>query len=250
MADIYPKQYLMTAGPTPLPPAVSPGDGRADPLPPRAGLHRDLRARPRRDCPRSSRPTTTCSASPRPASGALESAVANLSRARASPRSSPPAGSSASAGRSSARRSAPTSTHVEFEWGEKVDPARVDEALGVDGREAEGRLHDPVGDLDRGAQRHRGAAEVARAHGAILCVDAVSGLGAADLPQDEWGVDVVVSGSQKSLMCPPGLGFASVSERALDARRGRTRRPLLLRLGQDGDRAARSRRRTRRSRPP
>jgi serine---pyruvate transaminase len=49
----------------------------------------------------------------------------------------------------------------------------------------------------------------------MLCVDAVSGLGAVDLPQDEWGVDVVVSGSQKSLMCPPGLAFASVSERAL-----------------------------------
>jgi aspartate aminotransferase-like enzyme len=46
-------------------------------------------------------------------------------------------------------------------------------------------------------------------------VDAVSGLGAVDLPQDEWGVDVVVAGSQKSLMSPPGLAFASVSDRAL-----------------------------------
>jgi len=59
-------------------------------------------------------------------------------------------------------------------------------------------------------------AGVARSHGAVLCVDAVSGLGAANLPQDDWGVDVVVSGSQKSLMCPPGLGFASVSQHALD----------------------------------
>jgi aspartate aminotransferase-like enzyme len=57
--------------------------------------------------------------------------------------------------------------------------------------------------------------EVATAHGSVLCVDAVSGLGAVDLPQDDWGVDVVVAGSQKSLMCPPGLAFASVSERAL-----------------------------------
>ena len=56
--------------------------------------------------------------------------------------------------------------------------------------------------------------EVAKAHGSVLGVDAVSGLGAVDLPQDEWGVDVVVAGSQKSLMCPPGLAFASVSERA------------------------------------
>ena len=57
--------------------------------------------------------------------------------------------------------------------------------------------------------------EVARAHDAMLCVDAISGLGCVDLPQDEWGVDVVVAGSQKSLMCPPGLAFASVSERAM-----------------------------------
>ncbi|HWT26266.1 MAG TPA: aminotransferase class V-fold PLP-dependent enzyme, partial [Solirubrobacteraceae bacterium] len=59
-------------------------------------------------------------------------------------------------------------------------------------------------------------AEVTNRHGALLVVDAVSGLGATELRQDEWGVDVVVAGSQKALMCPPGLGFASVSARALD----------------------------------
>ena len=60
-----------------------------------------------------------------------------------------------------------------------------------------------------------------RAHDAILAVDAVSGLGAAELRQDEWGVDVVVAGSQKALMCPPGLAFASVSERALEYAAGK-----------------------------
>jgi len=59
----------------------------------------------------------------------------------------------------------------------------------------------------------------------ILVVDAVSGLGATELRQDEWGVDVAVAGSQKALMCPPGLAFASVSERALEfaAQRGEGR---------------------------
>jgi aspartate aminotransferase-like enzyme len=57
--------------------------------------------------------------------------------------------------------------------------------------------------------------EAARRRGAVLCVDAISGLGAVDLPQDEWEVDVVVAGSQKALMCPPGLAFVSASERAL-----------------------------------
>ncbi len=51
----------------------------------------------------------------------------------------------------------------------------------------------------------------------ISIVDAVSGLGACELRTDDWGVDVVVAGSQKALMIPPGLGFVSVSERAWSA---------------------------------
>jgi aspartate aminotransferase-like enzyme len=58
----------------------------------------------------------------------------------------------------------------------------------------------------------------ARASGDVISVvDAVSGLGACPLRTDEWGVDVVVAGSQKALMTPPGLGFVSVSERAMRA---------------------------------
>jgi aspartate aminotransferase-like enzyme len=60
----------------------------------------------------------------------------------------------------------------------------------------------------------RGYAAVTRGSDAILVVDAVSSLGIADLPMDAWGVDVVVAGSQKGLMLPPGLGFCALSERA------------------------------------
>ena len=49
---------------------------------------------------------------------------------------------------------------------------------------------------------------------AVLVVDAISALAAVDLKTDSWGVDVVVCGSQKGLMLPPGLGFISVSEKA------------------------------------
>ena len=45
--------------------------------------------------------------------------------------------------------------------------------------------------------------------------DAVSGLGVVNLPMDRWGIDVVVSGSQKGLMTPPGLAFVAASERAI-----------------------------------
>ncbi len=56
--------------------------------------------------------------------------------------------------------------------------------------------------------------EVVKDTDAILVVDAISGLGAIDLKTDEWFCDVVVSGSQKGLMLPPGLGFISVSPKA------------------------------------
>jgi aspartate aminotransferase-like enzyme len=47
-----------------------------------------------------------------------------------------------------------------------------------------------------------------------LVVDAITGLGTTDLRVDEWGLDVVIGGSQKAVMIPPGLAFASVSEKA------------------------------------
>jgi serine---pyruvate transaminase len=55
-------------------------------------------------------------------------------------------------------------------------------------------------------------------HGALSVVDAVSSLGAVPLETDAWGLDVVVSGSQKALMTPPGLAMSSSSEDAFAAR--------------------------------
>ncbi len=57
-------------------------------------------------------------------------------------------------------------------------------------------------------------AGVVRNTPAVLVVDAISGLGATDLQTDNWGVDVVVAGSQKGLMLPPGLSFVSVGPKA------------------------------------
>ncbi len=55
-------------------------------------------------------------------------------------------------------------------------------------------------------------------HGeALIIVDAVTSLGAFNLPVDAWGLDVVASGSQKGYMIPPGLGFVSVSPKAWEA---------------------------------
>lgn len=57
-------------------------------------------------------------------------------------------------------------------------------------------------------------AAAAKEAGALVVVDAVSSLGAVPLDTDAWGIDVLVSGSQKALMSPPGLALATVSEAA------------------------------------
>ena len=100
--------------------------------------------------------------------------------------------------------------HVEHEWGERIDPARVADAAGgaaavyvTHSETSTGVVHDV-----------RSIAEAVRSTGAALVVDAVSSLAGVELATDAWGVDVVVAGSQKALMTPPGLAFASVSERA------------------------------------
>ena len=54
-------------------------------------------------------------------------------------------------------------------------------------------------------------------HPALLLVDAISSIAAIDYRHDEWGVDVTVSGSQKGLMLPPGLGFNAISDKAVTA---------------------------------
>jgi alanine-glyoxylate transaminase/serine-glyoxylate transaminase/serine-pyruvate transaminase len=57
----------------------------------------------------------------------------------------------------------------------------------------------------------------AAGHPALLLVDTISGLASADYRHDEWGVDVTVSGSQKGLMLPPGIGFNAISPKAMEA---------------------------------
>jgi alanine-glyoxylate transaminase/serine-glyoxylate transaminase/serine-pyruvate transaminase len=67
-----------------------------------------------------------------------------------------------------------------------------------------------------------GLAEIVRARGALLAVDAVTSLGGHELRVDDWGIDAIYSGSQKCLSCPPGLAPVSFGERALarmDARK-------------------------------
>ena len=101
---------------------------------------------------------------------------------------------------------------LEVPWGETVDPAAIAARVRETVYRAVIVVHNEsststVSDL-------AGIGAVLRDNPALLVVDSVSGLGGVEMRQDEWGVDVVVSASQKALMCPPGLGLASVSRKA------------------------------------
>jgi aspartate aminotransferase-like enzyme len=105
-------------------------------------------------------------------------------------------------------------TELKYDWGLKADNDEVAETLANEpGIKAAMCV---LSETSTGAVNDiEGFAKAAE--NVISIIDAVSGLGACTLRTDEWGVDVVVAGSQKALMTPPGLGFVSVSERALRA---------------------------------
>jgi len=103
---------------------------------------------------------------------------------------------------------------IDVEWGRAVDPRRIQEALTSDPsirvvytqatETSTGVVH-PIKEIG-GVLRE--------CDGTLLVVDAITGIGVFDMPMDQWGLDVVISGSQKALMLPPGLAFAALSEKA------------------------------------
>jgi len=207
------KQYLMTAGPTPVPPAVS--QAMATPmLYHRAPAFVEIYERVLAKLPyvfQTENPVLTFAAS---GSGAMESAAANLVRPGI-PVLACAAGKFGERWIELADAFGAETVRYEPGWGERLDPAEIDRLLSEnEGIEV---VFATLSETSTGIVHDVAAiAEVVRGHDALLAVDAVSGLGAAELRQDEWGIDVVAAGSQKALMCPPGLAFASVSERALE----------------------------------
>jgi serine---pyruvate transaminase len=213
MTDPFVKQYLMTAGPTPLPPRVS--QVMAEPmLYHRAPAFIEVYARCLERLPRVFETAGDVLCFAASGTGAMESAVANLTRPGA------PA-LVASCGKFGERWGelcdayGADTRRLDAEWGSRVEPDALDRSLA----EAGGAdvVFTTLSETSTGVRNDvRALAEVAHAYGALIVVDAVSALGAIPVAQDAWGLDVVVAGSQKALMCPPGLAFASVSERALE----------------------------------
>ena len=102
---------------------------------------------------------------------------------------------------------------IDVPWGEAVQPAVIAQAL-KDNPSAK-VVFTTFCETSTGVITDvKAIAEVMKNTSAVQVVDAISGLGAMDLQTDAWGIDVVVSGSQKGLMIPPGLGFCSISPKA------------------------------------
>jgi aspartate aminotransferase-like enzyme len=102
---------------------------------------------------------------------------------------------------------------VDVPYGKSVDPGTVADVLkrepgvravfATHSETSTGAVHDV-----------QALAAIVGATDALLVVDAITSLGVMDLPMDAWGVDIVVAGSQKAVMLPPGLAFAGLSDKA------------------------------------
>jgi len=118
------------------------------------------------------------------------------------------------------RRAGATAVVVADDWGRAVSPEKLEAAL---------RAHPEAttvafvhAETSTGARSDaRTLAALARAHGCLVIADAVTSLGGIELAADDWGLDVVYSGTQKCLSAPPGLSPVTVSPAALERIRQR-----------------------------
>ena len=204
------KRYLFTPGPTPVPPAVLAAG--AEPIVHHRGPDfRDVYASVLdrlKDVFRTSSDVLLFTAS---GTGAMESAVANL----CAPGDRVAVVSHGSFGE---RWIAICEQHgldvqaLRYDWGDVPDADEVGAAVRESGVEL---VLCQQSDTSTGVVSDVRAIKEAVGD-ALLVVDAISSLGAVPLETDAWGIDVVVSGSQKALMCPPGLAMASVPSHVLE----------------------------------
>jgi len=103
---------------------------------------------------------------------------------------------------------------IDVEWGRAVDPKRIKEILESD--PSIRAVYTQASETSTGVKYPiKEIAEIVKKYDdKIIVVDAITGIGVFDIPMDAWGLDVVISGSQKALMLPPGLSFAALSDKA------------------------------------
>jgi len=107
-------------------------------------------------------------------------------------------------------------TVIAVEWGKTINPVEIEKALKENPKIK--AVYTTFTETSTGvANDIKAIGAIVAATPAVLVVDAISGLGGQEFHTDDWKVDVAVAGSQKGLMLAPGLAFASVSEKAWKA---------------------------------
>ena len=108
---------------------------------------------------------------------------------------------------------------VQAEWGQPLDPEAFRAALEADTAKAIKAVIITHSETSTGVINDlQTIASHVKAHGTALCIaDCVTSLGACNVPMEDWGIDVIGSGSQKGYMMPPGLAFVAMSDRAWEA---------------------------------
>jgi len=103
---------------------------------------------------------------------------------------------------------------IDVEWGKAVDPEWIQEILESD--PSIRAVYTQASETSTGVKHPiKEIAEIVRGYDdTIIVVDAITGIGVFNIPMDAWGIDVMISGSQKALMLPPGIAFAALSDKA------------------------------------
>jgi len=106
-------------------------------------------------------------------------------------------------------------TRVEVEAGGAIDPAEVKKILDADVNKEYKIVTLTHNETSTGVTNDiKSIVSIIKEHGAVSVVDGVTSIGALPCKMDEWGIDVLVSGSQKGFMIPPGLSFLAANEKA------------------------------------
>jgi aspartate aminotransferase-like enzyme len=103
---------------------------------------------------------------------------------------------------------------IDVEWGKAVDPKEIKKLLESD--PSIRAVYTQASETSTGV-RHpvQAIADLVKKYeDKVIVVDAITGIGVFNIPTDAWGLDAVISGSQKALMLPPGLSFATLSDKA------------------------------------
>ena len=203
--------YLLTPGPTPLPPQVREALGRQI-IHHRTSQYRAIFKRVlhgMQTVMQTANPVVCLTSS---GTGAMEAAVVNL----LSPGETALVilgGKFAERWQELCNAYGITVVTVPVAYGEAVDPRAVEQVLQA--HPAAKVVFTTLLETSTGIVNDlRAIAGITRSSNAVLVVDAISGLCAEECRTDAWGIDVLVTGSQKGLMLPPGLAFLSLSARA------------------------------------